>query len=107
MLVCSLYLFLACNRQASAPILSDRPQVRDEQKILYAWILLTFGKNSACEGKSSPVSDQGELLCGGLERGRTLLLMVYLCSFIFKWQLSEAVQCLEREIKSQERWIRG
>ena len=68
--------------------------------------MLTFGKNSAYEGKSSPVSDQGELH-GGLERGRTFLLMVYLCSFIFKWQLSEAVQCLEREIKSQERWIRG
>lgn len=49
---------------------------------------------------------RGELMYGGLERGRTLLLMAYLCSFIFKWQLSGAVQCSEREIKSQERWIR-
>lgn len=80
--------------------------MRDEWKILHAWSLLTFGKNSAYEGKSSPLPHQGELLCGGLERGRTLLLMVYLCSFIFKWQLSEAVQCLKSEIKSQERWIR-
>lgn len=56
--------------------------------------------------EKAAISHQGELICGGQERGRTLLLMAYLCSFIFKWQLSEAAQCLEHEIKSQERWIR-
>lgn len=56
--------------------------------------------------EKADISDQAVLLSGGLENRRPFLL-VYLCLFILKWQLSEAIQCLEHEIKSQERWIGG